>query len=192
VPRATPTEYLALPLEARAVVPGFDLHDVWEVDLGDARRWTLPELRDRLFSRRRDSLPFPVRALFGIRKALGSLLRLDGPRDVAPRSELTTAVPEALANCSSTRPGTPEGPFTTLYVLDDEAAYEALNATVHAILVIALVETEGGQRFLWATHLRPVGLVTAVYMGLIDPFRRWIVYPGLERWLRRSVENPSA
>ena len=83
-------------------------------------------------------------------------------------------------------PGTPEGPFQTLYALPDEAAYQALNATVHAILIVAVVRSVSGSRFFWATYVKPVGRITALYMRVIDPFRRWVVYPGLESWLKRS------
>lgn len=40
-------------------------------------------------------------------------------------------------------PGTPEGQFTTLYVFRDEAAYEIVNSTVHAVLVVALAVWAG-------------------------------------------------
>ena len=83
-------------------------------------------------------------------------------------------------------PGTPEGPFQTLYSLPGEAAYQALNATVHAILIVAVVKSVSGYRFFWATYVKPVGRITALYMRIIDPFRRLVVYPGLESWLKRA------
>jgi hypothetical protein len=96
------------------------------------------------------------------------------------------AVPARLANASLVPPGTPEGPFQTLYVLPTEAAYQVLNATVHAILILAVVKSVKGHRFFWATYVKPVGRITSFYMRIIDPFRRVVVYPGLESWLKRT------
>lgn len=191
MPRVDPAEFLALPLEAFPLLRGFDLHDVWRVELPGAGTRTLGELRALLTSKRRQSLPAPVRALFAIRSAAGRLFRLESVADDRPAQEVARTVPERLANASQSPPGTPAGPFATLYVLPAEAAYQALNATVHAILVVALVQTDSGQRLFWATYLRPVGRITSIYMGLIDPFRRTIVYPGLERWLQRALTRRS-
>ena len=46
---------------------------------------------------------------------------------------------------------------------------------------------------LRAIYVRPVSSLTPAYMALIDPFRRWIVYPQIlhkvrEQWLRLYAE----
>jgi len=94
-----------------------------------------------------------------------------------------------LAAASKVPHGTPAGPFRTLFVQDDEAAFEARKATVHAVLVVALVRCAAGQRLLWGTSVESVGAITRFYMALIDPFRRFVVYSGLEGWLRRVVRE---
>jgi hypothetical protein len=127
-----------------------------------------------------------VRALFAIRSGLGRLLRLDSATSPRPAAGLVEALPAELAEASLVAPGTPEGAFRTLYVLPAEAAYHARNATVDAVLVVALVPSASGHRFFWATYVKSVGRITACYMRLIDPFRRVVVYPGLEAWLKRA------
>ena len=47
------------------------------------------------------------------------------------------------------------------------------------------MDSEDGQRLYWATYVRPVGRITNLHMTIIDPFRRRVVDPGLERWLVR-------
>lgn len=186
MPRTDPTNFKALPLETFQLIHGFDLHDVWRVELEGATRCTLPDLRARLAQ---PGLPKPnaaVRALFGVRSMLGRLFRLDANSDRDASRRVIADIPERLTNTSLVPPGTREGPFTTLYVLSGEGAYEIVNATVHAILVVALLPTESGHRFFWATYLKPVGRITSFYMRLIDPFRRAIVYPGLESWMKRA------
>jgi hypothetical protein len=158
VPRVEPSEFESLNLDAFRFVEGFELHDVWRVELPGSGPRTIAGLRGLLTPERRRSVNPVVRGLFSLRSALGRLFRLD-----------------------------PEGAWTTLEEKPSEAVYEVINATVHALLVVALVESGTGYRFFWSTYLKPVGRITAIYMALIDPFRRAIVYPGLENWLVRTL-----
>jgi len=50
----------------------------------------------------------------------------------------------------------------------------------------ALVETAVVYRFYFAVYVRSVSRFTPVYMGLIDPFRKLVVYPSLLRSVRTS------
>jgi hypothetical protein len=162
MPRVEPAEYEALPLEAHRFAREFaPLHDVWLVELEGGGQRTVPELRSAL-PEHLATLPLRVRALFALRSTLGRIFGLDPVSRGA------------------------DGAFELVYMKDDEAAYRVRNATVHAIVAVALTRSEMGQRFYWATYVRPVGRITPLYMGLIDPFRRWIVYPGLESWLGRA------
>lgn len=179
-----PAEALSPDLRSRVLVDGFPLHDVWQTVLpGSGRACTIPALLDVVASRGTRGLPWIVRILFGVRAVAGRILRLD----VAPSKAADAAVravPAPLAAASRISPGTPEGPFVTLYRDDLEAVYAAVNATVDARLLVAIEPTEDGYRLTWATWVRPVGRITRAYMALIDPFRRHLVYPGLERWLQ--------
>lgn len=190
MPRVDPAEFESLPLKVFQLVPGFPLHDVWLVELDDSPECSLQDLRGLMQSASRRSLNPIVRGLFSFRSLLGRVLRLDtAPAD---RSGIVDSVPEELVATSLVAPGTPEGPFQTLYASPTEAAYQALNATVHAILIVTVVRRESGYRFFWATYVKPVGRITALYMRVIDPFRRLVVYPGLENWLKRSWSSRSA
>ncbi len=97
------------------------------------------------------SLNPAVRSLFFLRSILGRVFRLDSKPAEASARGLIEKVPTHLAEASLVPLGTPEGPFQTLYALPTEAAYQALNATVHAILSVALVRSVSGHRLFWAT-----------------------------------------
>jgi hypothetical protein len=71
-------------------------------------------------------------------------------------------------------------------VFPRESASEIWNATVHAVSSYALVEHATGYRLYWAIYVRSIGWMTAPYMRLIDPFRRFIVYPALIRSIRTA------
>jgi len=46
---------------------------------------------------------------------------------------------------------------------------------------VADPSSDGGYRGQMAVLVRPNGPLGGAYMALIDPFRRWIVYPSLMR-----------
>jgi len=83
-------------------------------------------------------------------------------------------------------PGTLDGPFALLYVHPTEAVSEIRNATVHAFLVWSLECVPDGYQLFWAIHVLPVGHWTRPYLALIDPFRRWLVYPSLLRRIHEA------
>ena len=76
-----------------------------------------------------------------------------------------------------------------LYVSQREAISEVQNPTVHAFSVFALFEQPGGYRFYWGIHVLPVGRITSWYMRLIDPFRRFLIYPAVLRHIRTAWER---
>jgi len=157
------------------------LHDVWEIRLdggGPGR-----DLRDfRAAVGRPGVRPGPaVRLLFGLRRAVGAVLRLDGgPRLVTlPSISYVHRLTEAERAQSLEAPGSRRGPFRIVYALADEDLGEVVNRTVHAFSFFGMASADDGYRVHWAIYVRPVGPLTRPYMALIDPFRRWVVYPRL-------------
>jgi len=67
------------------------------------------------------------------------------------------------------------------YVFGDEALSELRNATVHAFLAFALRRRPEGYVLYLAVYVKPVTRLTPLYMALIDPFRRFIMYPAIGR-----------
>ncbi len=187
----TPDAYRSLPLEAHGLLDAVPLHDVWTLDLEGADDGvSVEDVRALMNQVLEAGASGPVRFLFGLRQTLGRLFGWDAT-ETAPRSpRLLERVPEELVSASLVAPGTREGPFQVVYVRPREAVSEIENATVLAYSVVALEPIAGGQRVHWAVHVAPVGRITAFYMALIDPFRRFIVYPTIlkrvhDAWQRR-------
>jgi hypothetical protein len=82
--------------------------------------------------------------------------------------------------------GMPEGLFRVVYHFENEQLEEVINRTAHAAALSALVETANSYRFYFAVYVRNVGWLTPLYMALIDPFRKLIVYPSLLRSVRAN------
>jgi hypothetical protein len=136
-----------------------------------------------------------VRALFAIRFGLGELLGWDsataGLGSRVPR--LRDRLPADLRSTPlDTEPELDQ--FKPVYLLDDEAALEIANRTVHGVLHLGWVaDGEGGYRGQMAILVKRNGLLGAAYMAAIEPFRHLFVYPQMmreieQRWRADSVE----
>ncbi len=195
--RLDPADYRALPLRAHALLGDVPLHDAWRVALpGDPARRTVPEVRRVAASlHEQGGRGGAVGALFGLRRRLGTLLGWDAAPTPGAAADLLDRIPAALRAQSLVPPGTMDGPFHVAYVLELEALSAIRNATVEAWLVVATRTTAQGGELVWGIHLRAVGWLTRPYMAIIDPFRRWLVYPRLLRdfhaaWIRTDPERP--
>jgi hypothetical protein len=127
-----------------------------------------------------------VKFLFGLRAWLGRLLDWDREPPQASQESFLQRLSPADRECSLVAPGTPEGPFRVLFVSPREAISEIQNSAVHAFSVFALAERASGYRLYWSIYVKPVGRITSLYMRLIDPFRRVIIYPAVLRHIRAA------
>ncbi len=105
----------------------------------------------------------------------------------------TTRLTTADRSKSLAPAGTREGLFRVVYRFENEQLLELINRTAHAAALSALVETAYDYRFYFGVYVHSVGRFTPVYMALIDPFRKLVVYPSLLRTVRaRPGTKPSA
>ena len=186
MPQISTREFERLPLRVHDFLAGVPLHDVWAVDLPRVRSGiTLDE-----FLRAAGSRPFTpspvVRALLNIRLFVGRRLGWDREPDATVRETFATRLTTADRSKSLAPAGTREGPFRMVYRFENEQLLELINRTAHAAALSALVETPSGYRFYFGVYVRSVGRLTPVYMALIDPFRKFIVYPSLLRSVRST------
>jgi hypothetical protein len=187
VPQISAAEFFALPLRVHTFLAGVPLHDAWAVDLPRSReRVTLAEFNP--LENQVGRLPAPVRALFRLRFFLGRIFRLEAEPTGARRTSFAGRLtPEDRAR-SSVEAGTPKGLFRVVYRFENESLLEVHNRTAHAAALSALAGTADGYRFYFAVYVTKASWITPLYMALIDPFRRWFVYPALlrnihARWL---------
>lgn len=187
--RVNPANFQRLNLRCHALLSDVPLHDVWAIPLnGGGPGRSIQDARAIMFG----DLPpnFAVRGLFALRFAIGRAFGWDDERHDPPSGSYVNRLAEADRSQSQVAPGTREGPFRVLYALGEEALSELRNATVHAFLALALTPRPGGYTLYLAIYVKPVSRLTPLYMALIDPFRRLIVYPVLgrhaqQRWSRK-------
>lgn len=186
MPQVSPQEFERLPLRVHAFLAGVPLHDVWAVDLPRPRPGvTLDE-----FLRKGGAHPYRlspvVRALLGVRLFIGRILGWDREPTTTARETFATRLTLADRSKSLAAAGTREGLFRVVYRFENEQLLEVINRTAHAAALSALVETGNAYRFYFGVYVRSVGPFTPVYMALIDPFRKLVVYPSLLRSVRAT------
>jgi len=190
MPQISPAEFYATPLRVHTFLADVPLHDVWAVDLPTYRDGvTLSEFLRRASQGRINKLPPVARALFRFRLFLGRIFRLEvEPKDALAASFGGRLTPEDRAR-SFVVSGTPEGMFRVVYRFENEQLLEIQNRTVHAAALSALVEKADSYRFYLAVYVRQRTWITPLYMGLIDPFRKWIIYPAMLKKIRATWEQ---
>lgn len=189
MPQISPTEFYALPLRVHTFLADAQLHDVWAVDLPKRRDGvTLSEFL-RASQGRNNRLPPGALALFRFRVFLGRIFRLDAePGNALAASWGSRLTPEDRSR-SVVASGTPEGGFRVVYRFENEQLLEIQNRTVHAAALSALTERADSYRFYFAVYVRQSAWITPFYMSLIDPFRRWIIYPAMLKTIRATWDR---
>jgi hypothetical protein len=184
MPQISIKEFERLPLRVHDFLAGVPLHDVWAVDLPRARSGiTLDEFLRTASARPYTPSPL-VRALLNIRFFVGRRLGWDREPAATSGEPFATRLTTADRTRSLAPAGTREGPFRVVYRFENEQLLELINRTAHAAALSALVETAKGYRFYFGIYVRNVSRFTPIYLTLIDPFRRLVVYPSLLRSVR--------
>lgn len=187
MPRISNSEFERMPFRVHEVLEGVPLHDVWCVRLPRTRAGITLDDFLRIGGERPFQPSAVVRMLLGLRFFIGRLLGWDRhAADAADAESFASRVSAADQSSSLAPPGAPAGRFRVVYRFHNEQLLEVRNRTVHGAVFVALVETTAAYLLYVAIYVRSVGHLTGVYMACIDPVRRWIVYPSLERSVRAT------
>jgi hypothetical protein len=188
--------HLAQPWRIHALVPDFELEDVWSLPevVGP------PEAFDDAVAMATTVDPahgssVAARVLWKARDLLGrwfDLGRVTGDADFdtygVPGTQERSLAGRLPADLRDTVDGTVFAgvPFTPLYRTDREFAAEISNRTVHGVLHLSWVpRPDGLNQGHMAVYVKPRGRLGRAYMAFIKPFRYLVVYPALERQLAR-------
>ena len=185
--RVPAEEFRALDLEVHAFLADVALRDVSAIDLPGGRTdRSISDVRALLFRGGALGATAPVRMLFSLRLLLGRLFGWDRSTGRNAEDSYSARLSDDQRDRSLAKPGTDDGVFRSLYLFPKEALGEVRNATVHAFSCMAICPTATGHRFYWAIYVKNVSRFTPVYMALIEPFRRFVVYPAILRRLRTA------
>jgi hypothetical protein len=192
------------------LAPDFELLDVWRYPIELDESIPLDRFIDFMQSSQRDlaSSRGAAGALFRLRAVLGKIFGWDG-------DERKPALALPIPGCSETslrdrmseadREGEVEGRgqdsrveptnsasagFKPVYRRENEMLLEISNNTVHAFMHLGRVPISATH---WSPQLgvyvKPRGRLGRFYMGLISPFRHYVVYPAMMWSAKRGWPN---
>ncbi|QBS46074.1 DUF2867 domain-containing protein [Nocardia sp. CS682] len=182
------TAHTDRPWRIHELAGDFRLADVWALPTPGGPS-DFPRLVRQLAEGNGEHRSRLVRALFAIRWTLGAVFGWDrtdfglGSRVPSLRDRLPPDLRDGPVG-----PDLRAVPFTSVYSTHEEWVSESANRTVHAILHIGWVPdgVTGGYRGQMAVLVRPNGVLGVLYLALIAPVRRLIVWPSLIRMIGRD------
>lgn len=183
----THEEFRQKPLYAHTFLADAPLHDVWKVDLpGGGEGRMLGDLHRLLaFDDMERANPI-VNGLFKLRWLLGRWFGWDAKKQDSPAASYLHRLTPADRERSLAEPGSDDGPFRVIYRFENESLGETLNGTVHAFILTTMEPAAGGYTLYLAVYVKPINRFTPFYMLLIDPFRRFFVYPAILQWIKKA------
>ncbi len=181
-------EFQSKALRVHSFLADVRLHDVWAFHLHGGRNdRTLHDFRELWSFKNMQRVSPVVEGLFKLRRALGSLFAWDDEEHAAAGSSYIHRLTDADRARSLRQPGSPTlGPFRSVYAFENETLDETINGTVHGFSLLAMEPATDGYTVYWAIYVKKVNWLTPIYMMLIDPFRRHIVYPAIIKKLERA------
>jgi hypothetical protein len=194
--RVPADEFESVDFPVNSLLADVPLHDVWAIELEGHPSPTLDALVNAL---RRGSPAHATPAVTGLgalRGFVGMAFGWEDSRWADADASFVHLVEECDRRRSLVQPGRTMGIWRVLYVFPREGAVETLNATVHVAVAASIEESTFNPRLFLSFRVREVNWTTRWYMRLIDPARRFFVYPALLRQLahtwKREGGGPSS
>lgn len=176
------------PLRAHSLLVGVPLRTLSRVDLPGGRQgMTIAEISAIVgFGDQVEVEVGPVtKALFWLRSLIGRILHWDDAKELA---ESVSYLPRLSADDrarSLIMPGKVQGISRVLYCFENEYLAEIVNRTVHCFWLLASERTATGYALYLAVYVKKLNWFTPIYMTLISPVLKWIIYPSMEKGVRR-------
>ena len=80
--------------------------------------------------------------------------------------------------------------FRPIYLFKDESWHELSNDTVHALIHFSWInKNDNDYMAVLAIYVKPRGIFGRLYLKLIEPFRRHIVYPAMIKTIKKQWQE---
>jgi Protein of unknown function (DUF2867) len=129
-----------------------------------------------------------TQALFWLRALIGRILRWDEAKELVESVSFISRLNEEDRARSLIIPGKPAGISRILYQFENEMLGEIVNRTVHCFWLIATERTANGYALWFAVYVKKLNWFTPIYMTLISPLLKWIIYPAMLKGVRQRWE----
>jgi hypothetical protein len=184
--------YRQKPLLVHSFLAGVPLRTLERVELPGGREgMTIEEISDVVgFGGEVEMEVGPVtQALFQLRTLVGRILRWDETKELVKSVSFISRLKEEDLARSLIVPGKPAGISRILYQFENETLGEIINRTVHCFWLMAAERTANGYALWFAVYVKKLNWFTPIYMALISPLLKCIIYPAMLRGVRRQWEK---
>lgn len=177
-------EFNVKPLRVHSFLAGIPLHSLDRVELPGGRAgMTLQQISDVVgFGGEVEMEVGPVtQTLFWLRGLIGRILHWDKANELV---ESVTYIPKLTEDDRArtlVTPGKAAGISRIVYQFENEMLGEIVNRTVHCFWLMATERTPSGYLLWLAVYVRKLNWFTPIYMALISPMLKWIIYPAMLR-----------
>jgi hypothetical protein len=184
--------YRQKPLRVHSFLAGIPLRTLERVELyGGREGMTIEEISGIVgFGGEVEMEVGPLtQALFRLRTLVGRILRWDEAKELVESVSFISRLSEEDRARSLIVPGKPAGISRILYRFENETLGEIINRTVHCFWLMATERTANGYALWFAVYVKKLNWFTPVYMALISPLLKWVIYPAMMKGVRRRWEQ---
>jgi uncharacterized protein DUF2867 len=184
--------YRQKPLRVHSFLAGIPLRTLERVELPGGREgMTIEEISGVVgFGGEVEMEVGPVtQALFSLRTLIGRILRWDEAKELVESVSFISRLNKEDRACSFIVPGKPVGISRILYQFQNETLGEIINRAVHCFWLMATERTANGYALWFAVYVKKLNWFTPIYMALISPLVKWIIYPAMLNGVRRRWEK---
>lgn len=176
-------EFEQLTLFAHKFLEEVPIQSLYRLDLPGGRNGvTVLDIKEAVgFNTEQLEASVVTKLLFWLRGLLGRIFGWDEADDLAESVSFRPRLTAEQRARSLVEPGKKEGISRVLYCFENEFAAEIINKTVHCFWVMATDRTANGYALYMAVYVRKLNWFTPIYMALVGPMLKWIIYPALNK-----------
>ena len=180
-------EFQEKPLRVHRFLAGIPLRTLSRVDLPGGRAgMTLPEINAIVLSEPGEFQVGPLtKALFWLRTIIGRVFGWDDAKELTESVTYLSHLSEEDRARSLITPGKDQGITRVLYCFENEFLGEIINRTVHCFWLMTSEQTEQGYALYMAVYVKKLNWFTPIYMALVSPMLKWIIYPAVDKGIKR-------
>lgn len=181
-----------LPLKVHKFLSGVRMHSFDFIKLkGGNRELRMDEIYRITGLNQNDDIKFGfiTKTLFDIRGYIGKVLGWDDVPELIKKHSWIIHLTDSEREKSLIPSGKAEGISRVLYCYENEILFEIINRTVHCFWVMASQKKVDGYDLYVAIYVRKLNWRTPIYMTLISPVVKWIVYPAMKKNVKNHWEK---
>lgn len=182
-------KFYEIPLKAHDFLSGIPMHSLDFIELKGGRTGMK---MDEIYhiTRLNQTEEFKPKSitdvLFWLRGLIGKIMGLDDVPELVNKTSWITRLTEEEREKSLIPTGNTESISTIFYCFKNEILFEIINRTVHCFWVLASVEKGDGYDLYVAIYVKKLNWRTPIYMTLISPMLKWVIYPAMKRSIQEN------